>query len=482
MHGRRRTLPLLHGALACGGQPRPAPLGEELSRLPHAASPSLLDQVPASARAVLLLRDPLASWDQLRGSALAGALKSQGLFEDLPALPWIERWEAVRARLGELARKPLPDLGALLHGAAALAWLPGDGGTEGGWLWVERLGPDADSALDFARVLNAVHPSGADVEIEERKGISLRQVRAGAGFELRYYVLADRLVVSTDRVLLERSLDLALGGRGTGALGPAGALAGFARLEAEAEAEGFAAALVGAPPKAPGGGPAAQAREPLLLAGIHGVRVAGHRLTADLDPAIWGSATSSPAALGSELARVDAAGLDLPRAWAAVRPHPAAGSAELPILADVDRLAAVLGRGAWLAAARDPSGELVPELGLAAAGPTAEPLQKLLADALEKSEEGSVEELPGGGSLLCPWGEDGPICVALCPSRLVLSTRERLLSAEAATCAPAPASAPGPVLALSVRPAAGSAALSAALSPTAAGGLAGEWQVAGAPP
>jgi hypothetical protein len=469
VRSRRWTL-LLLAWLGCGGRPRPTPLGEDLSRLPHASSASLVDQIPASARFVVALRDPLETWEQLRGSALAGALEAEGLLEDLPALPWIERWEAMRARLGELARKPLPDLGALLHGAAAVAWLPEDGGTEGGWLWVERLGPNAESALEFARVLNAVHPSGADVEIEERKGISLRQVRAGAGFDLRYYVLADRLVVSTDRVLLERSLDLALGGEGS-------ARATFPDVEAAAAAEGFAAGAVGGRPKAAGGGPTAQAREPLLLAGVRRLSLAGHRIAAELDPAIWGPATNAPVALGDELARLDLAGLDLPHAWAAVRPHPAAASPELSVLADLDRLAGVLGRGAWLAAVRDPAGALVPVLGLAAAGPAEEPLERLLADALESVPEDSVEELPGG-SLSCPWGDDGPLCVAVCPTRLVLVPRDVALAAGPAICAPAAAAAPGPELALSLH----SPAFSAVLPPSPSGALVGAWTAGGASP
>ena len=476
MPGPRWTVPLLLGALACGGHPRPAMQGEDLSRLPHAASPSLLDQIPPSARVVVVLRDPLQTWEELSGSALAASLRAQGLLEDLPALPFIERWEAARARLGELARKPLPDLAALLHGEAALAWVPPDAGSEGGWLWVQRLSPGAESALDFARVLNAVHPSGADVEIEERNGLSLRQVRAGAGFELRYYVLADRLVISTDRVLLERSLDLALGGKDAPV--SAGGLAGFAGLEGEAATEGFAAAVAGDRPKAPGG-PEAQVREPLWLAGVRTFRVAGHRLAADLDPAIWGSASRAPVEIGEELARIDLAGLDLPHAWAAVRPQPAAGSPELPILEDVDRLVAVLGRGAWLAAVRDPDGELVPVIGLAIVGAAEEPMQQLLTDALETEPDDSVEELAGGGSLDCPWGDDGPLCVAVCPSRIVLTTRDVALAAGPPVCAPAAAVSQGPLLALALRTG-GAPAVQAALLRSAQGGLSGTWTTAGA--
>jgi hypothetical protein len=435
----------------------------------------LLDQIPASARVVLALRDPLESWERLRGSALAGALRAEGWLDDLPALPWIERWEALRARLGELARKPLPDVAALLHGAAAVAWLPEDAGTKGGWLWVERLGPDAEPALEFARVLNAVHPSGGDVEIEERKGISLRQLRAGAGFELRYYVLADRLVVSTDRVLLERSLDLALGGKGS-----AGGLEAFAGLEGEADRDGFAAAIAGDRPKAAG---AALAPQPIPLVGLRTVRIAGnHQIAVDLDPAIWGTSGSAPVSLGDELARLDAAGLDLPRAWAAVRPHPAAGSPELPVLDDMDRLAATLGRGAWLAAVRDPAGALVPVLGLAVAGSAAEPLQQLLAAALERPPPDSPEELPGGGSLSCPWGDDGPTCFAICPSRIVLATREVVLGAGPSVCATAASATAGPVLALSLRSGDSAPALTAGLIESASGGFSGTWAVAGASP
>jgi hypothetical protein len=149
----------------------------------------------------------------------------------------------------------------------------------------------------------------------------------------------------------------------------------------------------------------------------------------------------------------------------------------------MDRLAGVLGRGAWLAAVRDPAGALVPVLGLVTEGSAEEPLEQLLTDALESVPEDSVEELPGG-SLSCPWGDDGPLCVAVCPTRLVLVPRDVALAAGPAVCAPAAVVSQGPVLALSLRSgdAAAAPTLKAVLPASSAGGLAGAWTVGGASP
>ncbi|MHB8419844.1 MAG: hypothetical protein ACYDCL_17350 [Myxococcales bacterium] len=431
---RRGRLPLLLACLSCGGR-APRAAGADLSRLPRAGDGPLAALLPGPYRFAAAFRDARASWLALRDSALAEALERSGLADGLPALPLVERWEALRARLGQLAHVPLPPLADLLDGPALLAELektgpatPEEEGDAGQpeWIWIERLGPAALPALAFARALNAVRPSGSEVEIEQRGGVSLRRVRLGPTLELTYFVIADRLVVATDRALADRSLDLALG---RDRHGPAVPL----DLEAEARANGFAARWHPEPGSRP------------PLPGVRWWHAAGRELTAELDGTVWGRPAVRAGTLPGELVRLSAAGLSLPRAWAAVRPAPdpaPEAAPELAVLDDLDALARTLGRGAFLSITRAPGGDPSFRLVLATAEDPTDALQKLLDDALEKPPEGEPEELPGGGTLLCPWGASGPTCVAVCPGQISLAKRARLLERgclalpAAATAAP----------------------------------------------
>ena len=436
---RRAALAVAFAALAaCGRGRRPFALGAPLESLPRAGEGPLLGQLPGPVRFALAIARPLESWRAISASPLAKELEEKGLLRDLPALPWVERWEAARARLAELARLPVPGLDALLEGEALVAWVDDDAGGPGGVIWIERLGPKERLALALARALNAVHPSGRDVEIEQRLGLSLREVRIGPGQRVDYFVLADRLVIGSSRRAIERSVDLAISGIGVSAASQPT----LRDLEARALAEGFAAVVVplASQPIAAAIGP----RAPLaaLLPGVRSLSLEGHTLAADLDPSLWALGSSAtgqlPGAAGAFW--FGAPGLDLGRAWTAVRPPPgSAPEAEL-VLTDLDALARLLGRGAWLGLVRAPGGELSPEFGLRTkateeSSPQAsglEPaLRRLLTDATVSNRAGLERELTGGGRLFCPAGLPGPICVELCPRWLAVAIDPRALDAAA---------------------------------------------------
>jgi len=439
--------------LSCGSRTPPTSAGSELSRLPAAGAGPLVGLLPGQARFAVAFRDARAAWLALRASPLVAELERAGVLDDLPAVPLVERWEALRGRLAELARLPLPPLTDLLAGPAVLAWVDRAEGSPGGWLWVERLGPESRSALGFARALNTIRSSASEVEVDVRGGVSLRHVRLGPAVELTYYVIADRLVLGTERALVSRSLDLALGEPTTPPLP-------FPKLEAEAAQDGVAADWL----PADGG-----ANPP--LPGVRRMHVSGHALTADLDPALWGQPERSLPTSTQELLSLAAPGLDLPKAWAAFRPRPAPGSPAGAIAADVDRLAQTLGRGAFFSTRRTASGEVVLSLVLAASSDGSSALRRLLADSLQGTPTPTQEPMGLGGSLFCPWGDDGPFCLAACPSELAVASRgSGLASCGALTTATGQA----PVLSLRVTDGEGAELLRSQLS-QGEHGFRGEW-------
>ena len=407
---------MLAACLACGSRTPPASPGSDLSRLPAAGRGPLVALLPAPAAFAVAFRDARASWFALQGSPVVAGLDRAGAFDGLPALPLLERWEAIRGRLAELARLPLPPLTDLLAGPAVLARVGGDAGAPAGWLWVERLGPEARPALAFARVLNSIRSSASEVEVDVRHGISLRRVRLGASLEVTYFVIADRLVAGSDPTLVTAALDLALGGARTGPVP-------FPRLEAEAVATGFAAEL--AAPEG-GGRPA--------IPGIRHASLAGEAARADLDPALWGDPDRRLPDRPGELAHLDAAGLELGPAWEAWRPARAADEPGNQILRDLDRVAAHLGRGLFFSAERTTAGAPGLRLTLAASSDASAEVLQLFADAVEDGADLRPEAWAGRGRLICPWGDDGPACLEVCPTELSIASRARLLPGSSTPC------------------------------------------------
>ncbi len=470
----RRAVFVFCVVLACGGRRRPLPLGQALSRLPHAGPGSLLSEVPAPVEWVAALRSPEEARRWIESSRLSMRLRALGIARSSPTLPWVERWRAVRQRLSRLARAPLPGLPALLSGSAVFVR------TADGFLWISRLGARDSALISFARVLNAVHPSGREVEIEEHHGISIRKVRAGPGLDLRYYVLADRLAIATDRGLLERSLDLALGGEGAAAEGQPV----FQGLEEEAERVGFAIALSRDAFSAGGG-------TPFFLPGIRWARLAGGpvkgaaaagSVTADLDAEVWrmpgplpssrggdDAGAATPAPEGPLLALLDAPGLDLPAAWAAIRPQPPPGDVAQPVLRAIDKLARTLDRGARLALVMNAEGGLSPEAVFASSPRSPAAMHELLATALAAPPPG---ETPDGPRCISFRGE--PVCLAVEERRIRIAPRGAL----AGGAGDLPPEGRDALLTFSLGPRGGPADLTVKLP--SSGGGAGSWILAGA--
>ncbi len=305
-----RSVLFLALASACSRSPKSFPIGGDLRSLPAAGSAPLMALVPAQAEAAIAFREPAASLEALRETSFWRRLSSAGWLQDSLALPPVERWRAIAAKLSELARMPLPGPEVLLHSPALLAWVPQSGDRAGGFLYVARIEPSAERAWSLARALNAVRPSGHEVEIERIKGIPVREVSFGtggwlpAGRRLIYAVLADRLLVSTEEPLLAGALLLALDGQGRSLA----SRSPFADLESRAQSVGFAGAWV----------PSDDER---LVPGVRAAELDGHDLTLQMDPALWSESSVRPVTEPAPLLLLGLSGLDLHAALTKLRPR-----------------------------------------------------------------------------------------------------------------------------------------------------------------
>jgi hypothetical protein len=364
-------------------------------------------------------------------------VKASRLFDDLPALPWVERWQALRNRLSEEIRQPLPDLDALLDGPVVLGILPGDPDRPASFILVEGVRAEARPALEFARALNAVHAAGQDVEVERYLGIPVRRVRVGASQWLSYYVLADRLAVSNDSRVLKRSLDLALSREGVSAadqplLRKAEADGANGELGAAFDGE-MQGRTHGTQPRSGSG------REAPL--GVRSLSLAGPALVGDLDPELW-----APEKVALELSAdsgllLSASGLGLRAAWQRARPRSLPDAQETSLLEDLDRLAASLGRGVVLRLGWESAGR--PALALAmrveAREASQAALTRLLHDALAPGATFEEERLPDNSVLICPRKGRGPpaFCTSLTAETLTFATsRAALVAGRPATTTP----------------------------------------------
>jgi hypothetical protein len=414
----------------CAKASRQFPMDLDLSKLPRQADAPLCSLIPGPSLALVAFHDPLRDLEKGLASPAGEALRKSGLLDDFVAVSWIERLQALRNRLSEDSLQPLPDLESLLEGPAALGIIGTDPGQAVGLVLVRRLTAGEERSLQFARALNAVHASGQDVEVERFLGIPLRRIRIGAAHWLSYYVLADRLVVSNDQNLLKRSARLALTREGVAASDQP--------LLRYAEVSGLngdlAAALDGqAPARALG----VQRRSGTLHGpplGVRSLSLVGSNLNADLDPRVWGpqkiELTLSPD-LGLMLT---APGLNLREAWQEVRPKLLPDAREAPLVEDLDRLAATLGRGftGWLGSDRSGRPSLVVVLRMDGSQAIRGALLRVLADALSPEETFEEEVLPDASVLVCPHRgkEAAAFCLSFDDETLTFSTSRGALLAE----------------------------------------------------
>ncbi len=415
----------------CSRRPRQLPVGLSLDELPHAGRASLLALTPMPAFVVAAVQDPLASWTALEASDLLKRLRKQRLLDDAMAWPWFERWRVLQERLSELSRQPVPGLRSLL-GAPAVFSLT----SEGDWLYV--AGISHAPALAFASALNGVHPSGREVELERRHGIPMRLVHFGEG-QIVYYVLADRLVISDDPVLLGRSLDLLFSdGKQTSAASDPR----FSGIELQAERSGLALAVD------PHNG-----SELLRSLGLRGLNAGPDAFSPQFDPARWATPDrgAPPAeAVSPTGARVDMAGLQLVPFWQALRSRLTSASATpSPLLLACDALASGLGRGLWFRlGVRGDDLDFALWLDRPASTGTSDggPVDDLVGLLLTAPTQ-SVP-LPGDGTLWCAAG--GGLCLAECPRLLALTNRGESLSAAGCPL-PTAAAVDEPWLAIELR-------------------------------
>jgi len=328
-----RSLLILALASACSRTSKSFPIGGDLHSLPSAGSAPLMALVPAQAEAVIAFRDPAASLEALRATGFWTRFSSEGWLRDSLALPPVERWRAIQAKLSELARIPLPGPEALLHSQALLAWAPQTADRAGGLLYVARTDPSVERVWSLARALNAVRPSGREVELERIRGIPVREVSFGtgtwvpAGQRLIYAVLADRLLVSTDENLMSEALALALDGQGHSLANRSP----FGDLESRAQSVGFAGAWL----------PSGDER---LVPGLRSAELDGRDLTLQLDPTLWSESSARPVADPSAIFLLGFSGLDPRATLAKFRPQ-LESAATAPVLQRLDALVGALGPG-----------------------------------------------------------------------------------------------------------------------------------------
>ncbi|MHB1846064.1 MAG: hypothetical protein ACYCWW_14660 [Deltaproteobacteria bacterium] len=378
--------------------------------LPHAGAGPLAGGLPGPTAFALVMPSPRALWKAIAESPPAKALAGQGLDQDLEALPWAERLAALSARLSEGSGEA-EALGALLDGPAELAWTSGPNGASG-WLWLERLAPDRAALISLARLLYAVHPSGRDIELEHRWGVSIHRVRLSPTLVISYFVLADRFVASSDFTLATEALAVLLG-KGT----TPSPDARLVDLESSARGEPLAALWL---PSAQASGSPSGGEAPF---GIRSLSVVGRKVIADLDPAEWGVGQPLSLAPPGGYLRLDAPGFVGARAWQELRRRivgsvnsgKALGSSDrtvsgdaVRLVASLDALAAQLGVGASLWVGREVAGGIAGVLALRASGDAAAALES--AARLAFASEG--ERLGwGDGALECSGGELPALCV-----------------------------------------------------------------------
>ena len=396
-------------ALACSGSKSGYALGADLRQLPRAGALPLVALFPERAELAVVVHAPGESWAALQASPAYRALGGE-LWQDLQALPPVERWHALQARLSELARQPLPGLEGLLDAPSALAFVPGaaSGATAGaaaGWLYVAKVDESLPRVWQLARALNVVRPSAREVEVDRADGLPLRNVSFGGGDRLTYALLGDRLIVASDSALATEALDLALDAGRHSLAGHAP----FSDLEARAEVVGFAAAFL---PQ----GKAAQ------LSGVQSLELDGPEVELKLDPTLWrpGSAGfESEAAVPAALLRLDLAGLDLKALLGRVAGEATAHDDVGVLLAKLAALAGQLGEGAFVQVQPWQSGfgVSVDAVRSSAASPGAEETLQAAAQALLAGVK-PAEPL-GSATLWC--SEDDELCLEACPSALRLA-------------------------------------------------------------
>ncbi len=201
------------GACRCGD---PAPeraweVGVPLSEMPAAASGELASFVPAGAPFLLVVRDPLRLLSQIRAAPRLAGFSAAEVLSELALSDSGATARALRQRLNELSRLPLPavDLSSLLDGPLALAGREGPSRPE--FLVVKRLSPAAQASWQLGQMLQAVQPTSREVRVERYRGLPLRKVLLDQRQRLTYFVLRDLLVAGTSDDWVKESADLALG-------------------------------------------------------------------------------------------------------------------------------------------------------------------------------------------------------------------------------------------------------------------------------
>lgn len=390
----------------CGRAERGWPLGSDLRGLPRAGSQPLLALVPPQASAVVAVSNAAATLRAWEATPLWQQAEAAGLFGgELSALPPVERWQALQERLAELARVPLPGAGAwsraLLDAPAVLAWLPGKGEERAGaLLYVASLDEKVGGLWALAQVLNAVRPSGRDVELARVSGLAVRQVAFGEG-HLFYALLADRLLIATDPQLIAAAVSLALqpGGRS------AASLSAFADLEARALVVGVAAAF--------------QPAGATWLPGLKSAELEGSELSMQLEGELWANASQRTAVDPASLLNVGLPGLDAAKAYAKLRPSLSGGAGSSALLERLDVLAPTLSRGVFLDVVSWPSRS---ESGV---GVTMDVLRSGTDDSASAALVQALLDAPGPrqalsrGGLWCAQAED--VCLASCAGALRLA-------------------------------------------------------------
>jgi len=395
-------------ALACSGSKSGYALGSDLHQLPRAGALPLVALFPERAELAVVVHAPGESWAALQASPAYRALGG-GLWLDLQALPPVERWHALQARLSELARQPLPGLEGLLDAPSALALVPANpAGAAAGWLYVAKVDEALPRVWQLARALNVVRPSAREVEVDRADGLPLRNVSFGGGDHVTYALLGDRLIVASDPALATEALDLALDAGRHSLAGHAP----FSDLEARAAIVGFAAAFL---PQ----GKAAQ------LSGVQSLELDGSEVELKLDPALWhaGSAGStgseSEAPAPGALLRLDLAGLDVKALLGRVATEPDAPADVGALVAKLAALGAQLGQGAFVQVVpwQDGFGVSVDAVRARTAGPGANESLKAAAQALLSGVKPA--EALGSATLWC--SEDDELCLEGCPAALRLA-------------------------------------------------------------
>jgi hypothetical protein len=410
----------------CGGGNRQYSVGLPLDSLPRAGGAPLVALTPAPAVLVAAIQNPLHAWESVERSGLASQLAAAGLLEDDSAWPWLERWRVLRGRLGELSRQPIPELRQLLAAPAVVSL-----SSEGGWLYAARIA--SGPTLAFAAALNGVHPSGRDVELERRHGIPLRLVRFGES-RLAYYVLADRLVVSDDVSLLQRSLDLVFS---NDTKASARAVPSFAALESRAETSEFALAIDGA-----------HAPAVFSALGLRSLDETGNAVSVDFDAERWAAPSLNdppgpePTSVGLSW-RLDLSGLQCGPLWQAMRPV----AAPPALLAAADAIAPRLGWGIWLRARQEADGRIGFALWFGLAGDGAGWADTSLEDLARQLLNRPARDTISGAARWCAAG--GGLCLASCARHVGLTNRNDALGSCPQDPGP-PAKADGPWLAFDV--------------------------------